>query len=351
MNSEAIELAIVKLKSGREYDHATAKAHALFIGWTRAFDPVLETHDVLAVESEFAFPLLNPETEAPSRTFACAGKMDGMLAHKASGARLVLEHKTTSSDIAPESDYWLRLAMDTQVSKYLLASHHAQTPAGTVLYDVVRKPAQRASAIPILDEDGVKIVLDANGDRVRTKDGKKWRETGDAAQGYTLQTRPETPGEYHARILAELESDGSKYFAQREIPRLDSDLLEHMQDEWALGQQILYFRRAGIWPRNPSACTEFGGCEFFSLCAGRAAVDGITYRHKERAHAELEMQANGGLELLTNSRGRALHKCPRFHFLKYEQPTERVGEDDEALRVGSAFHLAVETYLKTFIKN
>jgi len=236
MQNKPLELAVVKLLENREYDYATAKAHALFIGWERAFAPVLESHDVLAVESEFAFPLLNPETEAPSRTFVAAGKIDGMLAHKQSGACVVLEHKTTSSAIEPESDYWLRLAMDTQVSKYILASHHAGTPASSALYDVVRKPAQRPLAIALTDEDGVKIVLDANGERVRTKDGKKWRETADAAQGYTAQTRPETPAEYHARILAELEAEPVKYFAQREIPRLDTDLLEHMRDEWALAK-------------------------------------------------------------------------------------------------------------------
>jgi len=351
MQKEAIELAIVKLLSGRSYDHVTAKAHALFIGWVEAFAPVLETHEVLAVESEFSFPLLNPDTEAPSRTFAEGGKMDGLLAHKRSGARLILEHKTTSSGIEPESDYWLRLAMDTQVSKYILAAARLGDGTRSALYDVVRKPAQRPLAIALTDEGGAKIVLDQNGQRVRTKDGKKWRETGDTASGYVLQSREETPEEYHTRILAELESDAGKYFAQREIPRLDSDLLEYMQDSWAASQQILYFRRAKLWPRNPAACTEFGGCEFFSLCAGRASVDGITYRRKEHAHAELGIQTHDGLELLTNSRLRALHKCPRYHFLRYEEPTEPVAPDDEALRLGSAFHLAVETYLKTFIKN
>jgi hypothetical protein len=350
MSAQATELAVAKLLDGREYDHVTAKAHALFLGWTGAFAPVLDAHDILAVESEFQFPLLNPETEAPSRTFVEAGKMDGLLREKRSGRICVLEHKTTVSGIEPESDYWIRLGMDTQISKYILATNQAGNPAHSVVYDVVRKPAQRPLGIALLDDDGVKIVHDANGTRVRTKDGKKWRESGDTAQGYTLQTREETPEEYHLRILAELEGERAKYFSHREIPRLDSDLLEYMQDAWAISQQILYFRRAKLWPRNPSACSEFGGCEFFSLCSGRASVDGITFRKKDSKHSELTIAENG-LEFLTNSRLGALHKCARYHFLKYEEPTEPVAEDAEARRIGSLFHLGVETYLKTFIKN
>lgn len=349
MKTEAKERAVVKALDGREYDHATAKAHALFLGWVPAIEPMLEQYDVLEVESEFAFPLLNPETEAASRTFVEAGKIDGILRHRKSGAVCVLEHKTTGSALESDSDYWLRLAMDTQISKYVLAVAQRGEHVNSALYDVVRKPAHRPSNIPILDDDGVKIVLDANGDRVRTKDGKKFRQTGDLELGYVLQTRPETPEEYHARILEELNSDPEKYFARREIPRTDAAILEYMQDAWALSQQILYFRRAKLWPRNPSACTEFGGCEFFGLCSGRASVDGITFRAKEKKHAELEIKENGH-EFLTNSRLSALRKCSRYHFLKFENPTERVEGENESLVVGSIFHKAVESYLKTYIK-
>jgi hypothetical protein len=352
IGDQAVELgknaAVNRIVTGRPYDFATAKAHALFLGWTEAFRPVLESHDVLAVESEFQFPLLNPETEAPSRTFVEAGKVDGLLRDRRSGQQKVLEHKTTAGGIEPESDYWLRLRMDTQVSKYILAERSKGNYVNSVLYDVVRKPAHRPLQIGLVDDDGVKIVFDDNGQRVRTKDGRKWRESSDTAQGFELQTREETPLEYHKRILAELSSDPVKYFSQREIPRLDSEVLEYMGDAWAVGQQILYYRNAGIWPRNPSACTEFGGCEYFGLCSGRASVDGITFRPKPNRHSELQI-VESDKSFLTNSRMSALHKCSRYHFLRYEQPVERVAEESEALRVGTLFHLAVETYLESFI--
>ena len=346
--SDAVTFGEEALLASTEYDFATAKAHALFRAWTPTFIPTLATHDVLEVESEFSFPLLNPESEAPSKTFVEAGKIDGVLRHRASGAIKTLEHKTTSDSIAPESNYWPRLIMDTQPSKYVLSLQHRGMVASSALYNVVSKPAQRPKGIPLLDEEGRKIVLDAEGSRVFTKDGKKPRETGSPAEGYFLQTREETPEEFHHRILDELTSSPGDYFAQREIPRQDRALLEYMEDAWALSQQILYFRRSNLWPRNPSACTQFGTCEFFDLCSGRASVDGIRYAEKPKRHAELETLENGK-EFLTNSRLSALRKCSRYHFHRYEQPIQPVSEENEALRIGSAFHVAVEAFLKTFL--
>lgn len=344
----SIAETVTAYREGKEYDHVLAKSEAMFMAWAESFAPVLASHDLLELESEFTFPLLNPETEAASRTFVEAGKIDGLLRCKSSGRVKLLEHKTTIDAIESDSDYWPKLAMDSQISKYILGLHHRGHEVDTVLYDVARKPAHRPAQIPLLDEDGVKIVLDAEGERVRTKDGKKWRESADSTQGYVLQTREETPQEYHARVLEEIRADTSRYFALKEIPRLDTDLLEYMQDAWALSQQILYFRRANLWPRNPSACTAFGKCEFFELCSGRASVDGIRYQKKTRVHAELEL-APEDKEFLTNSRLGALRKCARLHHLRYEDPTEPVAPPSEALRIGTIFHALTERFLKQFI--
>jgi len=330
-------------------DVASAKARGLFKGWVESFYPILDTHDVLEVESEFQFPLLNPETEAPSRTFLEAGKIDGILRDKRTGVLKVLEHKTTSDSIEPESNYWGKLTMDTQISKYILSLRSRGIDANTVVYDVVRKPGYKLANIPLLDEDGVKIVLDAAGERVRTKDGKKWRQTPDTEAGYVLQTRPETLEELSSRTFTEIGSRPEDYFAVREVGRTDSDLLEYMNDAWAQSQMILYFRKRNLWPRNPSACSAFGTCEFFDLCAGRATVDNIRFAPGTK-HAELTM-TEGDKQLLTNSRLSALRKCSRYHFLRYEQPTRRLGEADEALALGSGFHAAAEEFLRHFVIN
>jgi hypothetical protein len=329
-------------------DAATAKAAALFLGWTRAFRPVLEEHDVLEVESEFSFPLLNPETEAPSKTFLEAGKIDGVLRHKTSGIVKVLEHKTTSESIEPDSSYWPRLVMDTQISKYLLSLRSRGMDANQVVYDVIHKPAYKLGSVPLLDEDGLKIVQDQFGNRITTKDGKKWRQTGDTELGYAVLSRPETPQELFDRTFSEISQRPDRYYVQRDIASSDADLLEYMNDAWSQSQQILWFRRRNLWPRNPSACTQFSTCEFFELCSGRSTVDGIRFAEKPEKHAELEMKETTK-ELLTNSRLTALRKCSRLHYLRYESPTVRVGEQDEALALGTAFHHAAETFLKHFV--
>lgn len=328
-------------------DVALAKARGLFMGWVESFIPVLEAHDVLEVESEFTFPLLNPETEAQSRSFVEAGKIDGVLRHKTTGVLKVLEHKTTSDSIDADSTYWGRLAMDTQISKYILSLRSRGIDANTVVYDVVRKPAYKLGSIPLLDEDGNKVVLDAAGERVRTKDGKKWRQTADADAGYILQTRPETLEELSSRTLTEINEKRDSYFAVKEVGRTDNDLLEYMNDAWAQSQMLLYFRKRNLWPRNPGACAQYGTCEFYDLCAGRATVDNIRFGPATK-HAELTL-TEGDKQLLTNSRLSALRKCSRYHFLRYEQPTRRLGEIDEALALGTGFHNAAEEFLRHFV--
>lgn len=328
-------------------DVALAKARGLFMGWVESFIPVLKAHDVLEVESEFTFPLLNPETEAQSRSFVEAGKIDGVLRHKTTGVLKVLEHKTTSDSIDADSTYWGRLAMDTQISKYILSLRSRGIDANTVVYDVVRKPAYKLGNIPLLDEDGNKVVLDAAGERVRTKDGKKWRQTADADAGYILQTRPETLEELSSRTLGEINEKRDSYFAVKEVGRSDADLLEYMNDAWAQSQMLLYFRKRNLWPRNPSACAQYGTCEFYDLCAGRATVDNIRFGPAVK-HAELTL-VDGEKQLLTNSRLSAFRKCSRYHFLRYEQPTKRLGEIDEALALGTGFHNAAEEFLRHFV--
>ncbi len=305
--------------------------------------------DVIDVESEFTFRLLNPETEAESKTFAEAGKIDVLMRRRSTGRITVVEHKTTSDQIDAASDYWDRLRMDTQCSKYHLAALNRGEEFAGIIYDVLRKPLHRPLNIPLLDADGLKIVNDAQGQRVKTKSGNKWRETADTELGYVLQTRLETPEEFCERMTVALTEKQDEYFAQREVPRLDSDILEFMEDDWAISQQILYFRNRNLWPRNTDACNQFGRCEMFELCSGRATVDGIRYCQKKTVHAELKVQSVNGKELLTNSRVKTFNRCKRLHKLKYEDMIERVStpEEQEALTIGTMVHKGLEDYFNS----
>jgi hypothetical protein len=221
--------------------------------------------EVVATELSFDLPIRNPKTQATTPSFRLAGKIDKVV-RLADGRLAVMEHKTTGDDLAPESDYWKRLRIDQQISLYFCAARELGYDVQTVLYDVIRKPTIDPLSIPLLDVEGMKIVLDAQGERVRTKDGKKWRESADAAQGYTLQSRRQTPLEYGERLTLDIATRPDFYFRRVEIPRLISDLIEWQEELWDIQQTLRAAQREERWFRNTSACLGMSACSYLSIC-------------------------------------------------------------------------------------
>jgi hypothetical protein len=91
------------------------KAIAMMEGYSQRYDG--DNYETIAVEAEYRAPLLNPDTGKPSRTWVLAGKIDA-IAKDRDGKIIIVEHKTTSDSVAPESDYWRKLTIDGQVSGY-----------------------------------------------------------------------------------------------------------------------------------------------------------------------------------------------------------------------------------------
>ena len=204
-------------------------------------------------EQEFHLPLINPESNYPSRTFELAGKIDGLTADA------VVEHKSTTEDIGPDSDYWLRLRVDPQISLYALASGRNK-----VLYNVVRKPSIRPKQVPELDADGVKICIDdITGERVKNKDGKTWKQS--ACDGCHLVSRIETPEEFGERLREDIKSRPDFYYARREIPILDDHLEEFRREVWQQSKLLLECQNSGYWFRNVNKFT-CGNCQYAPLC-------------------------------------------------------------------------------------
>jgi hypothetical protein len=224
----------------------------------------------VVTEQTFELPLLNPGTNAPSKFFDLAGKIDGIVRLE-DGRLAVKETKTTSDDLSPDSDLWRRLRIDHQISLYIHAARQMGFQVDTVLYDVIRKPSIKPTAIPQTDDDGVKIVLDANGQRVRTKDGKKWRESGDTALGYVLQTRPMTVEEWGDKLTEDITSRPDFYFARVEVPRLDQDVEEYRQELWEIQQALREAQRTGRWYRTVGRHCTF--CPHFDHCSANQKID------------------------------------------------------------------------------
>jgi hypothetical protein len=249
-------------------EYEAAKIRVMLRGYDARWQGTHNPADVVAVEREVYAPLMNPETGHASRTFELGMKLDVLL-----GSSFV-EHKTTAEEIGVGSVYWKRLQMDTQISTYYAGAKSLGHEVTGCLYDVLRKPGLRPSQVPLKDEDGCKIVLDAAGERVRTKDGKKWRQTGDTELGYVLQTRLETPEEYEQRLTDEVAENPDKYYQRGEVVRLEHEEREAQLDAWQLAREIREAELAAAHPRNPDACQRFGRmCGFFDVCSGTASLE------------------------------------------------------------------------------
>jgi hypothetical protein len=260
------------LDTATDFDEATvATISGLLAGYYARWneDPVKD----LCAEVEFRAPLQN------SRTFDVAGKIDGLgILHD--GRLALVEHKTTSADVGPDSDYWIRLRSNPQINQYVLAARALGWDVRVVIYDVTRKPTIRPlSNIPTLDQLGFKIVLDSTGARVFKKDGSP-RETADAEKGYAVQGAPETPEQYAERLAADAQERPDFYFARREVPILEDDLEEFAIQRSELAKMILNFRAAARrsrlphhgWPRHLG---EFScrTCDYASFCLQNIVPD------------------------------------------------------------------------------
>jgi hypothetical protein len=230
------------------------------------------------------YAAMNPEVEFidsidGSRTFEQRGKVDG-LARLHTGLFVVWERKTTSDDLSDTSGYWERLRFNHQLLAYATWVYHSSKGLPICIYDVIRKPLLQPKAnVAELDENGLPIVLDANGNRCIKKDGTP-KKTADSAKGEKLAGHPETPDEYGERILETMTEESERYF-QRKTVSVTLDMLEEFRRE-RLGvcRMLLHFAAEArkcehpeyAYPRacNPDNCRS---CQYAGLCLNRIHVD------------------------------------------------------------------------------
>lgn len=325
-----------------------AKCRALLRGYDSRWRN--ERYVPVGVEQLSTSDLVNPETAKRSRSFTLAGKLD--VVATLNGQVVLIDHKTTTQDVAdPDSMYWRQMVVESQPSHYMMLEWLNGRKIDGAVWDVVRKPAIKPTAIPLVDADGLKVVHDVEGNRVKTKDGKKWRESGDTAAGYVLQTRPQTVDEYEARLDEDIATRPEWYFFRRPVPRLDHEIVEHAQETWDIAQDLLVARREDRWPRNSGACILYNSpCEYLGICSGFDTPDSDKWQRRENVHPELPTLEGDGKNVLTNSRIRCFQTCRKKHFFKYELGLERQDEEErEALYFGTIFHLALEAWWKELI--
>jgi hypothetical protein len=211
-----------------------AKAHAMLGGYEERWAKQTGT-----AERVFEVPLVNPKTGRKSRKYVIAGKVDVDCEDS------IVEHKTTSHDISPGSDYWGLLNGDIQVCVYM----HAMGKTRCV-YDVLKVPQLRPLQV------------------------NSRREIA------------ETPEEYYIRCCTDIQDKPDQYYARANIVMLEADRDRVLADVWATARLI----DSGWHPRNVgvTTCMQYGRCEYFDVCNGCASIDDdALYRTADTEHEEL----------------------------------------------------------------
>jgi len=195
--------------------------------------------------------------------YQLGGRYDGLIEADRPRRLLVLEHKTTSEEIAPGTDYWSHLALDRQIDHYLIASG-----ASGVLYDVLRKPKIRPERMTPI------------GKQKRKKDGGLYAGQRDA---------DESPHEWEARLRAAYaDEEQGPWFVRREVVRLPHELERANRELDQLAHEILAAQEHRPAPRTADACKRYGRrCDYWLACTGQAELQELPLRRATTTHEEL----------------------------------------------------------------
>jgi len=246
------------------------RAEELLIAYEVVYgEETAANYSVLGVEQQFTAALLNPATGAPSRTWLLGGKVDAIATDRASGRVLIVEHKTTSDAIDTDEDgYWQRLALDHQLSGYVVGAEALGHAIDECLYDAIRKPGIRPLlATPI---ESRKYVKSTNALYANQRD------------------HDETPEEFRARLREDIQSRPARYFQRRIVPRMQSQIDEYLFDVWSMGKSIREAEIAKRAPRNPEECLRMGRCEYWNVCTSGEDIETSPYfKRTDDVHPEL----------------------------------------------------------------
>ncbi len=270
-----------------DYEHETLRQLIAGYVWRWEDDGIKH----IATEQSFGLPLVNPATGKTSRTFELAGKIDGIVVLE-DERKAVLERKFLGESIDSGADLWKRLAIDHQVTLYKTAARKLGYDVDTIIYDVIRKPTIKPCVVPILDDNGLKIVLDTVNARIHNATGKP-KQTPIVKEGQHLHTRPRTTEEWGQKLNADIGERPDYYYARQEVPRLDGDLEDYAYELWDIAHAIRDARNNNRWYRtaNKNTCSW---CSYYGLCTSKFDLSSGQlpegFEVVTNVHSELELE-------------------------------------------------------------
>lgn len=225
-----------------EDEFAWYAARALVVGYYLRWEK--DGFETIAVEQQYEVPIL--------AGWSLAGKIDA-IATDANGRKVIVEHKTTSWDIAPGSSYWKKLPIDGQVSGYFIGAGSLGHAVQACIYDVIRKPSLRPY-------------------KATPADARKYKKDGTL---YANQReKDETPPEFGARVVEDIAENPDRYYQRMEIVRLERDMDSYRADAFEYVSLIDRSRLNGAWPKNGNSCVRFNSeCSYLGVCLGEDSID------------------------------------------------------------------------------
>lgn len=241
-------------------------ASAMLLGYHARWIDASDGYTVQGAEVEFRRPLRGSETHE------LAGKMD-VIVRDTLGRLLVVEHKTTTSDISPGSLYWERLSLDSQLSTYLGHRFDGEPIVGA-LYDVIARP---------------KLTRDRSTPEAQRKWTKPTRANPESRLYAGQRLEDETLESYEQRLLEDIAEHADSYYRRGPVVRLAEEAIDAANDDLLTAEHIDQCRSLGHWPKAPDACVRYGRsvCGYFALCRGVASPDDRTLYRLQRPHSEL----------------------------------------------------------------
>ena len=240
---------------------------------------------VITREQKFELTLLNPETGRALPNVKLVGMIDKIV--DINGKRAIKEHKSTSSSVEPDSDYWGHLSLDTQTSLYLYAARRLQAdgllapweiketddPIDTILYDVWHKPTIKPKKLTQGDskkfvEDGMYYgdkfaILQGTGDWIHVNGVQVEVEPGVKFGTFAIR---ETPEMYGARFLADIGERPEFYFRCVELTKTDKQMEAFEWELFNIYRTMQNMIKTGHWYGNEHQCEATFKCDYIGPC-------------------------------------------------------------------------------------
>lgn len=263
-----LEKALAVLQKSEMDTFEKVKARVMLVSYAVIWDMV--PCEVVDVERQFQHPLLDPETMTPHTRFVRAGKIDLLLSVTGKG-RAVVEHKTSSEEVGPGSDYRARLTLDEQVSFYWTGAVNTGFQPDFIIYDILKK--FRESPHEATDEEKRVFVMDKKTKELRLK--------------ATQRDRSETPDEFAQRLATVVGKDPNRFIERVHIYRMKKERIKSAVTVWKQAQLMEYSLSSGVFPQNSDACFK-SRCAFIPHCYhGTPLTDPVAFKKLDSVHPEL----------------------------------------------------------------